>query len=268
MKFSVLISVYYKESPEFLDKALESVLINQTLKPSELVLVADGLLTDGLYSTIEKYQSLFPHFKLVQLSQNLGLGKALNEGIKHCSYEWIARMDSDDISALDRFEKQFAYIASHPEIDVLGTALSEFETSPTDILTVKKCPQNIDSYIKLRSPLNHPTVIYKKSAVMSAGGYVHCPFMEDYHLWIRMYSEGAIMTSLQDSLYLFKMDSETIRRRGGWQYVQSEYQIQKLLLSRNIISIPRFIVNTAIRCSVRIIPPKFRAFIYKTFLRK
>lgn len=267
-QFSVLMSVYYKEQAEYLDKALESILVNQTLKPSELVLVADGQLTSELYCTIDKYKEIFSNLKLVQLPQNVGLGKALNEGLKHCSYEWVARMDSDDISMPERFERQFEYLKSHPEIDVLGTALSEFDNNPSEITAIKKCPPVIDSYIKFRSPLNHPTVIYKKSAVLSAGGYMHCPYMEDYHLWIRMYSVGCIFTSLNNSLYLFKMDSDTFQRRGGKQYVRSEYQIQKLLLSNNIISYPRFLLNVVIRCSVRIIPNSLRAFIYKRFLRR
>ena len=267
-QFSVLMSVYYKEQAEYLDKALESVLINQSLKPSELVLVADGQLTNELYRTIDKYKERFSNLKLVQLPQNVGLGKALNEGLMHCSYEWVARMDSDDISTPDRFEKQFEHIKSHPDIDVLGTALSEFESNPNEITAIKQCPKNIDSYIKFRSPLNHATVVYKKSVVLSVGGYVHCPYMEDYHLWIRLYASGWKLTSLEDSLYLCKMDSDTFQRRGGKQYVKSEYQIQELLLSSKIISYPRFFLNVAVRCSARIIPNSMRAFLYKTFLRR
>ena len=267
-QFSVLMSVYYKEQAEYLDKALDSVLINQTYKPTELVLVADGQLTTELYDVIDKYKELFHDLKIVQLPQNVGLGKALNEGLKHCSYEWVARMDSDDISMPDRFERQFEYVKLHPEIDVLGTALSEFENNPSQITSIKKCPAVVDSYIKFRSPLNHPTIIYKKSAVVSSGGYIHCPFMEDYHLWIRMYAAGYQLTSLQESLYLFKMDSDTFQRRGGKQYVKSEYQIQRLLLSNKIISYTRFIFNVAVRCSARIVPNSIRAFLYRTFLRR
>lgn len=266
-RFSVLMSVYFREQAAYLDKALESVLINQTLKPSELILVADGQLTDELYNTIKKYKELFHDLKLIQLPRNVGLGKALNEGLKHCSYDWVARMDSDDISMPERFERQFEYVNAHPEIDVLGTALSEFENNPNEISAIKKCPSNIVSYIKFRSPLNHATVIYKKLAVLSAGGYEHCLYMEDYHLWIRMYAAGFMMTSLQDSLYLCKMDFDTFKRRGGKQYVKSEYKIQKLLLSSKIISFPQFIFNVAIRCSSRIIPNSLRAFFYKTCLR-
>lgn len=268
MQFSVLMSVYFREKAECLDLALESVLIDQSYKPSELILVADGQLTDELYAVIRKYQGIFANMKLVQLPQNVGLGKALNEGLKHCSYEWVARMDSDDISLPHRFEKQFEHVKSHPEIDVLGTALSEFVNNPTEITAIKKCPESVTSYIKFRSPLNHPTVIYKKSSVLSTGGYVHCPYMEDYHLWIRMYAAGYILTSLQESLYLFKMDSDTFQRRGGIQYVKSEYQVQKLLINNKVISLPRFFINVAVRCSARMIPTSLRAFLYMRLLRK
>lgn len=265
--FSVLMSVYAKEKAEYFDLALKSVLIDQTCPPSEIVLVADGYLTPDLYSVIDKYKKLYKNFKLIQLDKNSGLSNALNEGIKHCSFEWIARMDSDDISLPNRFTKQIEYIQSHHNIDVLGTALFECEIHKKETVSTKYCPEDINTYIKFRSPVNHATVMYKKSSVLCAGGYIHCPYMEDYHLWIRMHKKGMKITSLQESLYLVKMDSNVIKRRGGIQYLKSEIVIQKLLLRSDIISLPRFIVNIIIRCSARIIPSSLRAFLYKHILR-
>ena len=205
-RFSVLISVYIREQATLLDRALQSILVNQSVKPSELVLVEDGPLTDGLYHVIDKYKQIFPELVSVKLPQNGGLGNALNAGLKQCRYEWIARMDSDDISLPTRFEKQLEYLETHPDTDVLGCALGEFEDNEHEVISIKACPVSVDSYIKFRSPVNHPTVFFRKSSVQSAGGYQHCHFMEDYHLWIRMYAMGMHITSLQDVLYLFKMD--------------------------------------------------------------
>ena len=157
--FSVLMSVYIREQAALLDRALQSILVNQSVKPSELVLVEDGPLTDGLYHVIDKYRQIFPELISVKLPQNGGLGNALNAGMKQCRYEWIARMDSDDISLPTRFEKQLEYLETHPDTDVLGCALGEFEDNEHKVMSIKTCPVSVDSYIKFRSPVNHPTVL-------------------------------------------------------------------------------------------------------------
>lgn len=266
--FSVLMSVYGKENALSLDKALYSVLINQTVKPTEIILVEDGPLTDELYRVIKKYKNIFPHFQSIKLPHNQGLGIALNIGLKQCHNDWIARMDSDDISLPQRFEKQLQYLTVHPETDVLGCAIGEFEYDENKIDSLKICPKIIDNYIKLRSPVNHPTVFFRKSSVLKAGGYQHCYHMEDYHLWIRMHAMGMHITSLQEVLYLFKMNTNTQKRRGGWQYIQSELEIQKLMLNLHIITIPRYIFNLIIRCTGKILNQNLRTFIYKKLLRK
>ena len=268
LPFSVLMSVYNKEKAELLDKALQSVLKNQTFLPAELVLVEDGPLTEALYATIEKYRSGRTRLVSVKLPRNGGLGRALNAGLAQCSYEWVARMDSDDISLPDRFEKQWQYLQKHPETDVLGCALYEFADDERTVTAVKSCPKTIDTYIKFRSPVNHPTAFLRKAAVIEAGGYRHCPFMEDYHLWIRMYAAGLKITSLQEPLYLFRMDRNTQKRRGGWRYVRSETEIQALLYRKGVISAPRYLLNMAVRCGGRLIPGNFRAFLYRTLFRK
>ena len=266
--FSVLMSVYIREQAALLDRALQSILVNQSVKPSELVLVEDGPLTDGLYHVIDKYRQIFPELISVKLPQNGGLGNALNAGMKQCRYEWIARMDSDDISLPTRFEKQLEYLETHPDTDVLGCALGEFEDNEHKVMSIKTCPVSVDSYIKFRSPVNHPTVFFRKSSVQSAGGYQHCHFMEDYHLWIRMYAMGMQITSLQDVLYLFKMDSSTQKRRGGWHYAKSELIIQKLLLHNNLISVPRYYTNLIIRCGGKLVHRNVRAYLYKILFRE
>ncbi len=265
--FSVLMSVYIKEQACLLDKALHSVLVEQTVKPSELVLVEDGELTEDLYTVIQKYQKEFS-ITVIKLPQNGGLGNALNIGLQKCNNEWIARMDSDDISLPRRFEKQLYYIENHPDVDVLGCSLLEFDNDEREIKAIKSCPENIDSYIKWRCPINHPTVFFKKSSVLQAGSYQHCLYMEDYHLWIRMYALGMKITSLQEGLYLFKMDVNAQKRRGGRKYLASELEIQSLLLKKHIISLPQYFINIIIRGGARLIPSKIRGLGYNMFLRK
>ena len=266
--FSVLMSIYIKERATLLDRALRSILVDQTTKPSELVLVEDDPLTEELYRVIDKYKSIFPSFISVKLPANVGLGRALNAGLNRCRNEWVTRMDSDDISLPTRFEKQLEYIRAHPDIDVLGCALGEFETDEHIVMSVKACPASVDSYIKFRSPVNHPTVFFRKSSVLRAGSYQHCPFMEDYHLWIRMYAADMKITSMPDILYLFKMDRNTQKRRGGITYIKSELMIQKLLLDSGIISRFNYCTNIMLRCGGRLLPGSFRAFLYRFFFRQ
>ena len=116
--FSVLISVYCREKATHLNDALLSIW-EQTLTPTEVVLVKDGPLTDELEQVINDFKNRYNAIRIVALPQNVGLGAALNEGLKHCSYELVARMDSDDICKPIRFEKQVQYLMQHPQIDII-----------------------------------------------------------------------------------------------------------------------------------------------------
>lgn len=144
IKFSVLLSVYHRENPFFLRQAIESIYQNQSLKPSEIVLVEDGPLTDTLYREIESLRTDIGDsiFRTVQLPKNVGLGNALREGVEACQYEYIARMDTDDISYPDRFEKQIAYLEKYPEVDVLGSYMSEFSEDIRNVVSIKDTPSN------------------------------------------------------------------------------------------------------------------------------
>lgn len=271
MQFSVLMSVYIREQAVCLDMALESILVKQTVKPTELVLVADGPLTEELYSIIEKYKALFENLHLVQLPQNEGLGKALNEGLKHCSYEWVARMDSDDISTPNRFEKQIDCVDKNPDIQVVGSWISEFVENPNDIVSVKKVPETqheIYIYAQGRNPMNHPVVFFKKSEVLRVGGYEHCPMFEDYWLWVRLLKNRVQFYNIQESLLLFRANNLMYERRGGWDYVRYEYRFFNKARHIQFITTFIFFKNLMIRLGFRLVPNKIRALLYKKILRK
>ncbi len=271
MKFSVLMSVYIREQAVCLDMALESILVKQTVKPTELVLVADGPLTEELYSIIEKYKALFENLHFVQLPQNEGLGKALNEGLKHCSYEWVARMDSDDISTPNRFEKQIDCVDKNPDIQVVGSWISEFVENHNDIVSVKKVPETqheIYIYAQGRNPMNHPVVFFKKSAVLRVGGYEHCPMFEDYWLWVRLLNNRVQFYNIQESLLLFRANNLMYERRGGWDYVRYEYRFFNKARHIQFITTFIFFKNLMIRLGFRLVPNKIRALLYKKILRK
>lgn len=265
-KFSVLLSVYFREKPEYLDLALKSIH-EQTLKPDEIVLVKDGLLTKELEVIIQKYVDV----RVVTLAQNVGLGKALNEGLKSCSYEIVARMDTDDIAKCDRFEKQMAIIDNNPDVDVVSAWVNEFEGTIFNVLSTRKLPEKhemIYDFAKSRNPINHPVVMFKKKAVLAAGGYQHFPLFEDYYLWVRMLMNGAKFYNIQEGLLFFRFSSDMFKRRGGWKYALDEYRFQNTIRKIGFISFPKFIKNVMFRFGIRIAPNILRIQIYKLLLRK
>lgn len=265
--FSVLLSLYYKESPAFLRQSLDSVF-KQTLLPSEVILVKDGPLTSELDETINEYAMRYPRLKIVPLAKNGGLGKALNEGLKHCSYELVARMDTDDICKPYRFEKQMDVFRKHPEYDVVGAWIEEFEEVSSNIRTVRKLPEfpeQLYKYGKKRSPMNHPCVMYKKSVVMKVGGYRKFP--EDYYLWGYMLRAGCKFYNIQESLLYFRFSPDMFRRRGGWKYALDEMQLQREFLRIGYIGYGRFMLNVIIRFVTRMMPNRIREMFYKGLLR-
>lgn len=270
ISFSVLISVYKKEKAEYLKQALQSV-INQTLKPKEIVIVKDGLLTEELDECIENFQRQHPKlFKILTFKKNRGLGLALRDGLKACKYEYIARMDSDDISKLDRFEKQFNYLQEHPETALLGTWITEFSKDENKPDTVTKLPcrhQEIMKFAKSRNPFRHMTVIYKKQAVINSGNYRDFLWFEDYDLWIRMLQKGYITANIPEYLVNVRADKSMFARRGGWQYLKQDLRFQKYLKEIDFISYKKYISNMIIRATVRIIPNKIRTLFYAKILR-
>ena len=268
--FSVLLSLYKKEYPSQLRQSLNS-LFSQTLPPNEIILVKDGPLTAELDTVVSDYVARYSILKVVPLPQNQGLGKALNEGLKHCSYDLVARMDTDDIAKPDRFEKQMKVFEEHPELDLVGAWIDEFEGTPQHILSVRRVPETseeIREYCKKRCPVNHPVVMFRKSAVLAAGGYQHFPLFEDYYLWVRMLKNEAKFYNIQESLLYFRASPDMFKRRGGWKYAMDELRFQNMMRKMGMIDWKRFIINVAIRFPARIIPNSLRGFLYKKIMRK
>ncbi len=269
LSFSVLCSLYFKESPKALRESLQSIF-SQTLMPNEVVIVKDGPLTNELEEVLEEFVSRFDIIKLVPLEKNVGLGAALNEGMKHCSYELIARMDTDDIAKSNRFEKQINKFKESPELDVVGAWIDEFEGESSNVLTVKRLPElhkDIFEHGKDRCPINHPVVMFKKTAVINSGGYKPFHLFEDYYLWVRMLINGAKFYNIQESLLYFRLSPDMFQRRGGLKYARSEAIFEKVMYNLGYISFLRMFYNTAIRFVVRLMPNVMREWIYKNIVR-
>lgn len=270
MKFSVLMSVYFKENPKYLSEAIESVL-NQTVMPSEIVIVKDGKLSGDLdhviNNYIEKYKNLF---KIIELKENQGLGVALEKGIIACSYEIIARMDTDDISKNDRFEKQLK-IMEEKSLDIVGSNISEFDGEEENIISQRLVPETLEEikkFSKRRNPFNHMTVMYKKESILNAGNYKEFLWFEDYNLWVRALLKGANCYNIQENLVNARTGREMFSRRGGIKYIKQEIKMQKFMVKNKYISLYTYCTNILERIFIRVLPNKIRETIYLIFLRE
>ncbi|WP_097016646.1 glycosyltransferase [Orenia metallireducens] len=271
MKFSVLLSVYFRENPDYLKKSLNSI-IDQTVKPDEIVLVKDGELTKELDEVIDEFISKYTAlFKVITFNENRGLGIALYEGVKACSYDIIARMDTDDIAKKDRFEKQINIFKERLDIDLVGSWIDEFELETNNVISQRRVPKTnkeIIKFAKQRCPFNHPTVMYRKESVLNSGNYQEFLWNEDYYLWVRMLVNGCEMYNIQESLLYFRTGKDMFKRRGGLRYALQDIMLQKEFLKLGFVNIFEFLYNILIRTSIRLIPNNLRGLFYKKFLRE
>lgn len=270
MKFSLLMSIYYKEKSEYFDRAMQSIWDEQNLKPNEIILVEDGKLTDDLYKIIEKWKIILGNIlKIVPLGQNVGLGNALNIGLKECSYDLVARMDTDDICMPDRFEKQIK-IFKNSDINICSSWVSEFEENEYIIISYRKIPeqhQDILKYSKIRNPLNHPAVMYQKSAVEKAGSYKNMMLFEDYYLWMRMILKDMKFYNIQEPLVKMRAGYSQLERRSGFMYGRHEIKFLYEIYKLDLISSYQFFFNLLLKIPIRLLPKNIIRFIYK-ILRK
>lgn len=268
--FSVLMSLYHKERPEYLRQSLESVF-TQTARAREVVLVKDGPLTPELDAVVAEYAARYPELKIVALPVNSGLGIALDAGLRQCTHELVARMDTDDIAKPNRFERQLQTFEDFPDLDLVNTWIDEFEDDPAHTVSTRRLPEfpfELYSYGRKRCPVNHPSVMFRRRSVLFAGSYRHCMMFEDYHLWVRLLLNGAKFYTIQESLLHFRASTDMYRRRGGLRYALSEVQLQRHMYRLGYIGLRRMAANIAVRFTTRMVPNSLRTFIYKRFLRR
>lgn len=269
--YSVLMSVYGGEKANFFRLSTDSVF-QQTVPTDDFVLMCDGPLTDELNHVInELLQAHGDVLRVIRLEENLGLGNALNIGIKACKNELIARMDSDDFALPNRCELQLRKFRAHPELSIVGGNIDEFEGVPSNIVAHKTMPETHEEilrYARTRNPFNHPTVMYRKSAVLKAGCYPDRMLHEDYALWANMLLGGAKACNLPDTLCYMRVDSGLYDRRGGWAYLKMAIRLRWHLYKTGLYTFWSFLYVALGLSVVCLIPVSARKAIYRLFLRQ
>lgn len=271
MKYSVLMSVYWKEKAEYLKQAIGSIE-NQSVRTDDFVLVCDGKLTEELNKVIaEKEIQLKGILHVIRLSENVGLGNALNIGINFCKNELIARMDSDDIAFEDRCEKQLKVFLDNPNISICSGTVEEFSEDINVVDTRRILPEkqrDILEFAKKRNPFNHPCVMYKKSSIEAVGSYQDFYLLEDYYLWIRLLMGGYEGYNIQSSLLHMRAGSEMYKRRAGMKYAKSQMKLFAYMKDQNFISNSQFFKSCVLRCGSALAPNCLRRFMFEKILRK
>lgn len=270
MKFSVSICVYSGDDPVHFKDALNSVY-NQTLTPSEVVLVVDGPIGEDLNGVIEEF-SMKSDFRVLRLAENRGHGEARRLSVADCKYPLVAIMDADDIAEPTRFEQTIREFHADDTLDVCGGQIEEFNGDITNIVGQRRVPEDdkdIKEYLKSRCPFNQQTVIFKKDAYDKAGGYLDWYQEEDYYLWARMMLSGAKFKNLPTTLTKVRVNKDTYKRRGGFKYYRSEKQFQKYLLKNGIITRFRYLRNVIKRFIIQILmPSSVRNWAFRKFARE
>lgn len=272
--FTVLMSVYKNDDPVFLKKALESIYEDQTLKPSEVVVVKDGPLCIDLEMALAKWEAKNQNnvsIKVLGLKHNVGLGEALRIGLNACTSDIVARMDSDDISVPERFELQYSFLLKNPEVSLVGASIEEFKEDE-NIASGKRIPPvgygEILKFAKFRNPINHATVMFRKKDILQAGSYQTMHGFEDYYLWIRMLLSGYRIENIKETLMKCRLGDGFMGRRRGWAYAKRELLFLSEIYHLGFISRMNLTKMFLTRFPVRLMPLFMLNIAYKLARKK
>lgn len=270
IKFSVLMSIYKNDKVSEVRVAIDS-LLNQTLLPNQIVIMEDGKVSKKLDDLLESYVKNNKIIEIYKRDKNLGLGLTLNEGLNYCKFDYVARMDSDDYCYPNRFEREIDYILNHPEVDVVGCNIEEYDEKLKNKLAMRVVPEHdneIKKYMKKRNGINHMTVIYRKDSVLKAGSYEDCLYFEDYYLWCKMIKNGCYFYNFQEPLMKVRAGFDMTKRRGGFSYNKCILNFENKIYKIGIINRFEYMCNLIVRISVANIPNFLRAILYKKKLRR
>jgi glycosyltransferase involved in cell wall biosynthesis len=267
--FSLLVSVYDGDRPDYLRRALRSAVDDQTVRPDQVVIVRDGPVRDELAECLGEFTRRSPvPVTMVPLPRNSGLGPALDHGMAASWYDVIARMDADDVAMPHRFAVELPLMH---DADIVGAGLLEF-VEDTDHIVGQRVPptdpRQIQRYARMHDPFNHPTVVYRRSAVLAAGGYGDLPLMEDYALFARMLAGGARAVNVAEPLVFYRVGAQAFKRRGGADLLRSELRLQREFLRLGFTSPVEYVRYIVIRGGYRLIPWWCRRAVYRPIVTR
>lgn len=269
-KYSVLMPLYKGDVPEWFVVSIDS-MINQTIKPDEIVIVCDGELTDELEVLLEKYRMQYEGlFQVYRFEENVGLGRVLATGVEMCHNDLIARMDADDYSIPSRCEQQLKCFSKNPELDMIGCNVEEFKDDFSNVMSHVLLPETHDEIVKFarkRSPIRHPAMMYRKSAVLLAGNYRDYRRAQDYSLIVNMIMSGAKLYNIQENLVYMRVSPDFYKRRGGIKLAKLNLKLKKEFWDCGFYSFSDFIISGIGNFVVCILPNKLRKIIYCKILR-
>ena len=267
--FSLLVPVYHGDRPDYLRRSFRSAVDDQTVRPDEVIIVRDGPVGDELARCLSELQASSPSpVTLVALERNGGLGPALDRGLAASRFDIVARQDADDVSMPNRFEVELPLMAN---ADIVGSGLLEFVTDTGETVGQRVPPTDpaqIQRYARMHDPFNHPTVMYRKTAVLAAGGYGDLPLMEDYALFARMLMGGARAVNVPEPLVFYRVGEAAFKRRGGRDLLRSELRLQREFRRMGFTSRPQYLRNVLIRGGYRLVPWWCRRAVYRPVLSR
>lgn len=263
-------AIYAGDRSAFLERAFRSSVNDQTLKPSEVVIVQDGPISADLATTLGALVAASPvPASVIELPANGGLAAALERGLAACRFDIVARMDADDVSLPHRFVNQLQAIDGG--LDLVGAGMLEFADEDGVLLGRRVPPtgnEHIASYARFHDPFNHPTVVYRRSAVAMAGGYQNVGRMEDYWLFARMIQAGALVGNLPEPLLMYRVGAGAYARRGGWDQLRAELALQRQFRRVRFTTRLQWLRNVLVRGGYRLVPEALRKIAYRRFFTR
>lgn len=270
LEFSLLLPIYARDKVDYLRRAFRSSVNDQTVKPSEVVVVQDGPIPQELADALAELIEASPvPASVAVLPENRGLARALDHGMAACRFDIIARMDADDISLPERFAKQLEGIRSG--LDLVGTGMFEFADEVGTVIGRRVPPtgqQTIELYSRFHDPFNHPTVMYRRSAVEKAGGYIDVGLMEDYWLFARMIHSGAKVENLPEPLVMYRVGDGAYARRGGLGQLKAELRLQREFRKIGFTTWLQNARNVIVRGGYRLVPVGIRRIAYRRLIAR
>ena len=272
--FSVLVSVYKNDDPVFLKLALESISVQQTVLPDEIVIVLDGPVSNAINETINEFSKQVAEnlpVIIVPLETNRGLGLALKEGSLRCSGDYIVRMDADDLSVRDRISISARFAEAHPNVDAFGGYIAEFNEHIGDIEQIRTVPLDCRGIAKMgkrRNPMNHVTVCMKKKSLFAVGNYEHLIYLEDYYLWLKMLANGMDLMNIPEVLVNVRVGNGFVSKRNSRERIEGWDYLQRYLRGNKMITLWEALANMLMIRAFVYTPSLLKAGLYKYVLRK